>query len=143
MFKICNTIFIPRIDRSGAYSFFPVCLSVCQSVCLSIKTRTFSKKLMVYDGAFMFHMCISCGKNLSLLLRSTSSVQVKVKYQGHIYKKKAWGFVFNKNTLFSRYAFLKNARYCATRNGTLFLSQKYSRSHTHYSWHVVYDFAAQ
>ena len=23
----------PRIDRSGAYSFWPVCLSVCWSVC--------------------------------------------------------------------------------------------------------------
>ena len=37
---------------------------------------------MESDRAFMFHMCIPCGKCMSVVLRSRSSVMVK--YQGHI-----------------------------------------------------------
>ena len=43
---------------------------------------------MVSDGAFLFHMCIPCSKTFSLVIRSKSPVKVKVKYQGHIFKKK-------------------------------------------------------
>ena len=37
---------------------------------------------MESDRAFIFHMCIPCGKSMSVVLRSRSSVMVK--YQGHI-----------------------------------------------------------
>ena len=40
---------------------------------------------MVGDGAFIFHIHIPCGKALSLVPKSTSSV--KVKYQGHSFQK--------------------------------------------------------
>ena len=43
---------------------------------------------MVSDRAFIFHTYISWGKSLSLLPKSRSSVKVKVKYQGHSFKKK-------------------------------------------------------
>ena len=38
---------------------------------------------MVSGGAFIFHMCVSCGKTFSSVLRSRSSVKVKLKYQVH------------------------------------------------------------
>ena len=41
---------------------------------------------MVSDRALIFHMCISCGKALSLVPRSMSPAKVKVKYQGHSFK---------------------------------------------------------
>ena len=44
---------------------------------------------MVSDNAFVFCMCIPCGKTFSLVPRSRSSFKVEVKYQDdHIYKKK-------------------------------------------------------
>ena len=42
---------------------------------------------MVTDRAFIFHLCISCGKTFSLGPKLRSFVKVKVKYQGHIKKK--------------------------------------------------------
>ena len=45
---------------------------------------------MVTDRAFIFHMCIPYGKTSSPVLRSRSSVKVKVKYQGHSFLKKKW-----------------------------------------------------
>ena len=52
---------------------------------------------MVSDRAFMFHMCILCGKTFSSVPRSRSSV--KVKYEGQHFSKMAvaWVFVFHKN----------------------------------------------
>ena len=38
---------------------------------------------MVTDAAFIFHICIPCGKNFSVMSRS--SAKVKVEYQGHIH----------------------------------------------------------
>ena len=38
---------------------------------------------MVSDTAFIFHMCIPCGKTFSVVPRSRSSIKVKIKYQGH------------------------------------------------------------
>ena len=35
---------------------------------------------MVTDRAFIFHMCIPCGKTFSSIYRSRSSVRVRVKY---------------------------------------------------------------
>ena len=63
---------------------------------------------MVSDGAFLFHMCIPCSKTFSLVIRSKSPVKVKVKYQGHILKKKkkmaiTVSFVFHKHSLFSKF----------------------------------------
>ena len=42
---------------------------------------------MVSDKAFIFHKCIPLGKTFSLVPKSRSSVEVKVKYQGHFKKK--------------------------------------------------------
>ena len=42
---------------------------------------------MVSDRAFKFHIYIPWGKTLSLVPKSRSSVKVKVKYQGHSFKK--------------------------------------------------------
>ena len=52
---------------------------------------------MVNDRAFIFHVYIPWGKALSLVLKSRSSV--KVKYQGHSFRKNgcSGAFVF-KNT---------------------------------------------
>ena len=39
---------------------------------------------MVSDRAFIFHMCIPCGKTFYVVPKSKSSIMVSVKYQGHI-----------------------------------------------------------
>ena len=44
---------------------------------------------MVSDGAFLFLIYIPLGKTLSLVSKSASSV--KVKYQGHSFRKKKNG----------------------------------------------------
>ena len=56
---------------------------------------------MESDSTYIFQMCIPCGKTLSLIPRSRSSV--KVKYQGHIFQKKAvtGALVFHKHRMFS------------------------------------------
>ena len=41
---------------------------------------------MVRDRAFIFHIDVPLGKTLSLVLKSRSSV--KVRYQGHSFRKK-------------------------------------------------------
>ena len=46
---------------------------------------------MVNDRAFIFHIYIPWGKTLSLVPKSRSSVKVKVKYQGHSFRKKNEG----------------------------------------------------
>ena len=42
---------------------------------------------MVSDRPFKFHIHIPWGKTLSLVQKSRSSVKVKVKYQGHSFRK--------------------------------------------------------
>ena len=42
---------------------------------------------MASDSAFIFHMCIPCGKNFSSEPSSRSSFKVKMKYQAQIFKK--------------------------------------------------------
>ena len=42
---------------------------------------------MVSDRAFIFHIYISWGKTLPVVPKSRSSVKVKVKYQGHSFRK--------------------------------------------------------
>ena len=44
---------------------------------------------MVSDIAFIFNICIPCGKTFSLVTKLGSSFKVKVKYQGHIVPKMA------------------------------------------------------
>ena len=64
---------------------------------------------MVSDGAFIFHIYISLGETLSLVPKSRSSVKVKVKHQGHNFRKKmavAGALVFHKHGLFS-YVYMK------------------------------------
>ena len=56
---------------------------------------------MVRDRAFIFHIHIPWGKTLSLVPKSMSSV--KVKYQGHSFRKKmvvARALVLHKHGLF-------------------------------------------
>ena len=49
---------------------------------------------MVSDTAFIFHIYIPLGATLSLVPKSMSSVEVKIQYQGHDFrkKKKKWPF---------------------------------------------------
>ena len=42
---------------------------------------------MVSDRSFIFYIYIPWGKILSLVTNSRSSVKVKVKYQGHSFRK--------------------------------------------------------
>ena len=44
---------------------------------------------MVSDRAYIFHMSIPRGKTVSLVRRPKPPVDVKVKYQGHIFFKLA------------------------------------------------------
>jgi hypothetical protein len=59
----------PRIERSGAYSFWPVRPSVCPSVCLSVCKNFNIGHIfwMVSDRAFIFHMCVPYDKNFLLV----------------------------------------------------------------------------
>ena len=54
---------------------------------------------MVIDGAFIFHMHVPWDKTFSLVLRSRSSVQVNVKYQGQNFQQMAvaGAFVLQKH----------------------------------------------
>ena len=47
----------------------------CLFVCLSAKNFNIDDNflIMVSDGTFIFHMCIHCGKTISLIPRSRSS----------------------------------------------------------------------
>ena len=80
----------PRIDRSEAYSFCPVCLSVYQFVRKKKKNLYIGHNFCkVSDTAFIFHLCIPCGKKSSVVPRSRPPVKAKVKYHGHIFSLKA------------------------------------------------------
>ena len=61
---------------------------------------------MASDGALIFHIYISCSKTFSSVPRARSSV--KVKYQGHVYKKMAvvGAFVFKKKSVFLKFLFV-------------------------------------
>ena len=75
--------------------------SVCPFVCLSAKNFKIGHNFRTLsDRAFLFHMCIPCGKTFSLVSRS--SVKVKIKYQTREIRKMAIAgtFVFNKHILF-------------------------------------------
>ena len=80
----------PRIDRSGAYSFWPVCLSVRPFVRLFLRKNFCMGRLflLVSVRAFVFHMSIPCDKTFLLVPSSKSSFKVKVEYQGHDLEKK-------------------------------------------------------
>ena len=58
---------------------------------------------MVSDRAFTFHMCIPCGQTFSLVPRSRSCMNVKVKYQPPFFKKNGCyrPLVFHKHILFA------------------------------------------
>ena len=58
---------------------------------------------MVSDRAFICHICIPWGKTFSFVPKPRLSVKVKVKYQGHSFRKKmavAGALVFHKHSLF-------------------------------------------
>ena len=58
-------------------------------VCLSAKIFNVGHNFrMESDRAFMFQMCVPCGLTFSVVPRSRTSVNVKVKYPGHIFHKK-------------------------------------------------------
>ena len=60
-----KTFLCPRINRLGAYSFWPACLSVCLFVCQQ-KFYIGHSFCMVHDRAFIFHISVPRGKTLSL-----------------------------------------------------------------------------
>ena len=84
--------FTPRIDRSRAYSFWFVHLSVCLSAKNFYIGHIFR---LVRIRAFIFHTSIPCDKTFWLVPSSRSSVKFKVKYQGHSFrkKKKKWSLL--------------------------------------------------
>jgi hypothetical protein len=55
----------PRIERSGAYSFWPVRLSICLFVCKNFNIGHIF--WMVSDKAFLFHMCVPYDKTFLLV----------------------------------------------------------------------------
>ena len=66
----------PRINRLGAYSFCPVCLSA--------KNFNIGHNFwMVSDRTFMFHMCIPSCKTFSSVPRSRSNVKVTIFKNNH------------------------------------------------------------
>ena len=75
----------PRIDSLGAYNFWRVCLSVSP---LSVRPFVCPQKLLRWPYLFVFHMSIPSDKTLLLVLSSRSSVKVRIKYQGHSFRKK-------------------------------------------------------
>ena len=100
-FSPTNRCFLsPSIDRSGAYSFWLVGVSICLFVCKNFWIG--HSFWMVSDRAFIFCIYIPWDKTLSLVPKSRSSVKVKVKYQGYKVKKMAvaWAFMFHKHILF-------------------------------------------
>jgi hypothetical protein len=64
--SVLNALFLClRIERSGAYSFWPVRPSVCLSVC---KTFNIGHIFwMVSDRTFIFHMCVPYDKTFLLV----------------------------------------------------------------------------
>ena len=62
--------YAPGIKDSGAYSFWPVRLFVCLSVCLFVRGKNFNighNFWMISDRAFIFHMCIPCDKTFHMV----------------------------------------------------------------------------
>ena len=78
-----------HIDMSGAYSFWPVCLSVHPFFHLFVCKNFYIGHIfwLVRCRAFIFHMSIPCDKTFLLVPSSRSSVKVKVKYQGQCFPK--------------------------------------------------------
>ena len=77
---IQNASLCPHINRSEAYSFWPVCLSVSWSAKTFNIGHIFS---LVRVMAFVFRMSVPCDKTFLLVPSSRSSVKVKVEYEGH------------------------------------------------------------
>ena len=77
--------YAPRIDRSVAYNFCSVHLSIFLFVCLFVhKNFHFGYSFwMVGDTVFVFPL----GKTLSVVPKLRSSLKIKVKYQGHHFQK--------------------------------------------------------
>ena len=89
-------VLCPRIGRSGAYSFWPVCLSVRPfvhpSVCPFVVRKNFyigQIFCFIRVRAFIFHTSIPCDKICLMIRSSRSSVKVKVEYVGHRCKRMA------------------------------------------------------
>ena len=79
MNTIKNYFLCPHIDRSGVHSFWPVRLFV--------RTKYYTGHIfwLLRFGALIFHMSIPCDK--TFLLVSSSRSSVRVKYQGHSFRK--------------------------------------------------------
>ena len=85
----------PRIERTGAHSFWPILLSVCPFVCLQ-KLLHWPYLLLVRLRAFIFRMSIPCDKTFLLVPSSRSSVKDTVFKRMAI----AEALVFHKHSLY-------------------------------------------
>ena len=82
----------PSIDRSGAYTFWPVRLSARPFVRLFVRKNFYMGHIfsLVRVRAFIFHVSIPCEKTFLLVSSSRSSVKVEVKYQGHSFRNNCY-----------------------------------------------------
>ena len=79
---------------SFSHGFCPVCLSL---LFVYLSTKNFSMHHnfgMVWHRAFILHMCATCGEMFCLALRSRSAINVKVKYQDHIFQVTLQGGIY-------------------------------------------------
>ena len=74
-----------HLQQYCSYSSIFFIIFFALSICLSKKYfKTGHNFLIVSDRAFMYNMCIPCGKIFFMVPRS--AVEVKLKYRGHIKK---------------------------------------------------------
>jgi hypothetical protein len=66
--KVFPQFLCPRIERLGAYSFWPARLFVCLSVCKNFNIGHIF--WMVNDRAFIFHMCVPYDRSFLLIPKS-------------------------------------------------------------------------
>ena len=117
-----------RIDRSAAYSFWPVRLSVCPFVCLFVLKNFYIGYIfwLVRLRAFMFNMSIPCDKNLGV------GTKFKVISQGQISrsqfsKKRKNGrcgaLVFHKHNLLTLKCFVNMCSVCLKIKMEIYITQ--------------------
>ena len=78
-----NFIFYAPASIDQGHSFWPVCLCVSLSICLSVKTFTLDVSFDWLDlQAFIFRMSIPCDKTFLLVPSSRSNIKVTVFKNG-------------------------------------------------------------
>ena len=84
-----------------------VCLTICPFVHLFVPKKTFTLAIAVEWLVFIFYLSIPWVKTLGLVQKSRLSVKVKVKYQGHSFRKNGHcGGIILLQTLFFFFFFL-------------------------------------